>query len=428
MRLRAFQHRFLKGAMAPGIRTAALSLPRGNGKSTLISWLAARALTPGDRFFHSGSESHIVAASLGQARRTVFKILRGMLPDDGSYRISDSENQAHIVHLDTGTKISVLAANFKTAQGLVDVPWVLADEPGSWECNGGQAMHSAIQTAMGKPGSNLRALYAGTLAPAVSGWWHSLIEEGTEGSQYVQSLVGDRGRWDQLRELRRCNPLMYAFESSRAVLKDELRKALSDDRLRAQFLSYRLNLPTADASVMLLAIEDWLRMLERPVPAREGRPAVGVDLGAGRGWSAAVATWPNGRVEARALTPGIPSLEAQERRDKVPSGTYAALVRQGILQVAHGLRVQPTAQLMETIKAWVRQANWPRSGGGSPLVAKVITRPCHSPSRAVVPVRGRAKRRQGCMWVGLLSDEIVVIRSAETVYAVEQNRTALVKA
>ena len=40
-------------------------------------------------------------------------------------------------------------------------------------------------------------------------------------------------------------------------------------------------------------------------------------------------------------------------------------------------------------------------------MAKVITRPCHSPSRAVVPVRGRAKRRQGCMWVGLLSDEIV---------------------
>ena len=226
-----------------------------------------------------------------------------------------------------------LAANFKTAQGLVDVPWVLADEPGAWETNGGQAMHSAIQTAMGKPGSDLRAIYCGTLAPAVSGWWHDLIEEGTEGSQFVQSLVGDRGRWDQLRELRRCNPLMYAFLESRAVLKDELRKALSDDRLRAQFLSYRLNLPTADASVMLLAIEDWLRMLERPVPPRDGRPAVGVDLGAGRGWSAAVATWPNGRVEARALTPGIPSLEAQERRDKVARGTYAALVRQGILQV-----------------------------------------------------------------------------------------------
>ena len=62
-------------------------------------------------------------------------------------------------------------------------------------------------------------------------------------------------------------------------------------------------------------------------------------------------------------------------------------------------------------------------------MAKVITRPCHSPSRAVVPVRGRAKRRQGCMWVGLLSDEIVVIRSAETVYAVEGKtaRTALVR-
>ena len=206
MRLRAFQKRFLAGAMAPGIRTAALSLPRGNGKSTLVAWLAARALTPGDPFFQSGTESHVVAASLGQARRTVFKILRGMLPDDGSYRISDSENQAHVIHLDSGTKLSVLAANHKTAQGLVDVPWVLADEPGAWECNGGQAMHSALQTAMGKPGSDLRAIYCGTLAPAVSGWWHDLIEEGTEGSTFVQALVGDRSRWDQLRELRRVNP------------------------------------------------------------------------------------------------------------------------------------------------------------------------------------------------------------------------------
>ena len=48
LKLQPFQRRFLRSALAPGIRTAALSLPRGNGKSTLVAWLGFRALTPGD--------------------------------------------------------------------------------------------------------------------------------------------------------------------------------------------------------------------------------------------------------------------------------------------------------------------------------------------------------------------------------------------
>ena len=62
-------------------------------------------------------------------------------------------------------------------------------------------------------------------------------------------------------------------------------------------------------------------------------------------------------------------------------------------------------------------------------MAKEITKPCLSPSRAVVLARERAKRRQGRMWVGLLSDEIYIVRSAEAVFLVEGNtaRTASVR-
>ena len=52
-------------------------------------------------------------------------------------------------------------------------------------------------------------------------------------------------------------------------------------------------------------------------------------------------------------------------------------------------------------------------------MAKVITKSCHSPSRAVGPARGRAKRRQGCMRAGLLSNETVMVRSAEVVIMAE---------
>ena len=76
------------------------------------------------------------------------------------------------------------------------VPLVIADEPGAWEVNGGQLMADAILTAQGKPGSPLKLIIIGTLAPAEAGWWHDMIDAGTGGSVYVQALRGNPEKWD----------------------------------------------------------------------------------------------------------------------------------------------------------------------------------------------------------------------------------------
>ena len=52
---------------------------------------------------------------------------------------------------------------------------------------------------------------------------------------------------------------------------------------------------------------------------------MGVDLGGGMAWSAAVALWPSGRSEAFALALGVPDLAAQAKRDNVPRGTHRRL-------------------------------------------------------------------------------------------------------
>ena len=93
-------------------------------------------------------------------------------------------------------------------------------------------------------------------------------------------------------------------------------------------------------------------MTARPAPAPEGRPYVGVDLGAGRSWSAAVAVWRSGRCEAVAIAPGEPSIDAQEKRDRVPAGTYRRLVESGRLAVAAGLRVPSVRSLVDRILPW----------------------------------------------------------------------------
>ena len=351
---RPFQRKFIARATGPGIDTAALSIPRGNGKSWLAGHLISKVLDPDDGLFRPGTESVLCAASIEQAR-IVFRFARETLEPTGQYRFLDSHTRIGIVHKTTNTRLRVIGSNGKTAMGLVGCPWAICDEPGAWEINGGLLLHDAIETAKGKPGSPLRVVYIGTLAPATSGWWHDLVNDGSHSSTYVQALRGDPEKWDRWPEIRRCNPLTAISPEFRKKLLEERDEARRDTRLKARFLSYRLNVPTSDESTMLLVVDDWERVCARPVAEREGRPIVGVDLGGGRAWSAAVAVWRSGRTEAVAIAPGIPSLDEQEKRDRVPSGTYRRLAESGALRVAEGLRVQPPAQLVDGIlSAWGR--------------------------------------------------------------------------
>ena len=347
--LRAFQKQFVRRALAPGIDVAALSIPRGNGKSWLVAHLLTRCLTPGNELHVAGSEYLLCAASIEQAR-LCYRFIRAELEPSGEYRFIDSATRIGITHKASNTRLRVLSSNGKTAMGIVNCPLLVADEPGSWEAAGGTLMYDAIVTALGKPNSPMGTIFIGTLAPAMSGWWHDLITDGTTPTTYVQALQGGSEKWDTWAEIRRCNPLTAISGDFRKRLLVERDAARLDSRLKARFLSYRLNRPSGDESEVLLSVTDWQRVTAREVPERQGRPIVGVDLGGGRAWSAAVAVWGNGRVEAKAVAPGIPNLDEQERRDRVPSGTYAKLFDLGQLEIAEGLRVQPPAALWDMIR------------------------------------------------------------------------------
>ena len=349
MKLLPFQKAFIDGALRPEVDTAFLSLPRGNGKSALAGWLLARILNPADALFRPKTESVLCAASIEQAR-IVFRFARSILEPTGEYRFLDSTTRIGITHKKTNTRLRVIGSNGKTAMGLVNCPWAVCDEPGAWEVNGGTLLFDAIQTAQGKPESRMRSLFIGTIAPAMGGWWRQMVEDGSTGSTFGMALQGDADTWDSPGTIRRCNPLMWKFPDSRKKLLEERDAARADSRLRARFLSYRLNIPSGDESAMLLNLAEWKLALERDVADREGKPIVGIDLGGGRAWSAAVAFWRTGRVEAVALAAGIPSLREQEKRDRMPQGTYSGLFEQQRLMVADGLRVPNPAQLVNFIR------------------------------------------------------------------------------
>ena len=354
--LRPWQRRFVARALSPEVDTAALSIPRGNGKTALAAHILTRALTPGDKLNVPGAEYLLCAASIEQAR-LCFRFIREDLEALGSeFRFLDSNTRIGIVHTPSNTRLRVLSSNGKTSMGIVGCPLLVADEPGSWEANGGLLMHDAITTAQGKPDSALRVIYIGTLAPSTSGWWRELVEDGTHGGTYVQSLCANVKKWDKAAEIRKANPLMWTFKKSRRKLMAERDAGRRDSRLKARFLSYRLNCPTQDEARVLLTVDDWQRSCARPVPERDGRPLVGVDLGAGRAWSACVAVWRNGRVEAYAVAPGLPDIKAQEKRDRVARGTYQKLVDAGLLRTDEGRRVPRVSLVVDQLMLWRAEA------------------------------------------------------------------------
>ena len=127
MNLRPFQRRFLRSALKPGIDVAALSIPRGNGKSWLAAYLLTRCLTPTDHLFVQGAEYLLCAASIEQAR-LCYRFIRADLEPSGQYRFIDSVTRLGIVHKSTNTRLRVLSSNGKTAMGIVNCPLLVADE------------------------------------------------------------------------------------------------------------------------------------------------------------------------------------------------------------------------------------------------------------------------------------------------------------
>ena len=356
-RLFKFQKTFIARAMAPDVDTAALSIPRGNGKS----WLAARILKREllKRIPHV--EYLLCAKSIEQSRH-VYRFIKADLEQQqlkrGRWRFIDSTTRIGITYEDERgiamTKLRVLSSNAKSAMGIVGCPLIVADEPGTWDAIGGELMYDAIQTAMGKPGSPLRAIYIGTLWPdKSSGWWPDFIYRGSHGSTYVQVLKGHRKRWDEMSEVKRVNPVKWRY--TRKKLLAELAEATRFDRKKAVFCSAYMNLPTrADADV-LLSVEDWERMILRDVqPRGTGDPVVGVDIGGRRSWCAATAIWTDTlRVESFAIIGGEFPIEQCEKNDLVARGTYQRLIDNGSLLVAEGKRNVPVGMLVdELFRRW----------------------------------------------------------------------------
>ena len=110
--LRVFQRQFVRKATAKGIDTAALSVPRGNGKSSLAAHILGRCLTPGDESALSPALSICWAPPSNGTIPTVLPIRPfAELEPRGGYQVPGLEQlRIGITHKPTNTRLRVLSS------------------------------------------------------------------------------------------------------------------------------------------------------------------------------------------------------------------------------------------------------------------------------------------------------------------------------
>ena len=346
-KLLPWQTRFLHGAWSVE-GDAALSVARGNGKSTLIAGVACAALdgplqTP-------RADVVCVASSFTQGRVIFESVLAAMrakgedLEDRKRWRVQDSANVATIEHRESGARVRCIGSDPKRMHGM-QVMLALLDEPAQWPAAQRDAMRAALSTGLGKvPGSRMIAL--GTRPADDTHWFARMLAAlGEDGYSQVHAAADDDPIFNK-RTWRKANPSLPVMPDLASRIAREAKEARADPALQPAFKALRLNMGTSDTErAVLLHAESWLRA-EGDVP-REGQLVMGVDLGGTAAMSAIAACWADsGRLECLAALPSIPTLAERERRDGVPEGLYTRCEHEGTLCTLGG-RTVPVEGLLE---------------------------------------------------------------------------------
>ena len=340
LRVLPWEADFVAGAFAPGVQVSALTVGRGNGKTTLAAGLAAAAVD--GPLAQRRGQCIVAAASLNQARvlyshaRAFLEAHHGALTRANGWRAIDSPNYVGIQHLDSGAEVRAIAADPARAHGLAP-SLILADEPAQWPRSAADRLFAALSTALGKlPGSRLVAL--GTRAVAGSGHFFEDLVGG--GADFVAFHAAGRDA-DPLDEAAwaAANPSLDYFPSLRETIAREAKRSASNPELLAAFRALRLNAGVADVDQReLVSAAAFRRCLGEA--SNKGPRAWGIDLASGGAMCAAASySLSTGALDVMAAFPSVPSLEERGRRDAV-GDLYERMRDRGELRVHPGHTVK----------------------------------------------------------------------------------------
>ena len=344
-----WQLSFVAGAWAEGISEASLSVGRGNGKTALLSGIAAATLD-GPLMVPRG-ETVIVASSFEQARiafEHVVAFMGNKLDDKRRWKVWDTAQQARIEDRQTGARVRCVGSDPRRAHGLAPV-LVLADEPSQWPETTGEKMVAALRTAAGKqPHSKFVAL--GTRPARADHWFAKMLNPAAGRYSQVHAAddaddIGNPAEWIK------GNPSMLHMPDLRRAIQAEAEQAQHDPALLASFRALRLNLGTSETADrdMLISAELWAELLKLPEAPPEGRRIWGCDLGGASAMSAICCVWGTGRLQSVAMVGREPDLQSRALRDGA-GDLYQTAYDTGELLISNK-RIPNIQQLFEEAEA-----------------------------------------------------------------------------
>ena len=359
LRLLGWQRRFLQGAFSrPG--DAALSMARGNGKTTFTAAIACAAVDVGGPLVQPMAETLLVASSFDQGLIAFRHVLHFLGPSferygvgpGGRFRIQDSANRATVQDRQTGALLRVLGSDPRRLHGAAPA-LLLLDEISQWPPERVGPMLAALKTSRGKiPGS--RALWLGTRPASPDHPFQRALDGHGVGFRLSYAAPKDVDPF-KVRTWRRSNPSLAFMPDLRAMIESEAKDARRDPVALASFRALRLNQGVSDTvSSVLIDADAWRAAMGQPAAgARAADYVLGIDLGQNAAMSASAAFFRSGELEACAVFPELPGLGERGLADGV-GGLYLDMARRGEL-IQAGRRVSDVGELLrESLRRWGR--------------------------------------------------------------------------
>ena len=351
-----WQRKFLAGAFAPGVAESAISVSRGNGKSHLLSGCACAYIDPDGPLHSRLANVTVVAASFEQAR-IIFEASLAFLMDKYGDRMADKREwrvwntaqQSMIQHVPSGARLRAIGSDPRRAHGLTGT--FLCDEPAQWPPGTGEAMRSALLTALGKQ-TDGRFVALGT-RPADGEHWFAKMLTGECDYAQVHAADADAPPF-ALRTIRKANPSLALMPVLKAAILREAGRVKRDPALLQSYRALRLNQGTSDVlESILLSAETW-QEIEADDVDTSGPYVLGIDCGQNEAMTAASAYFlSSGSLDGFGVFPLTPSLAERGLQDGV-GGDYVSMAAEGDLLQA-GQRVADIGYLLgEALRRWGR--------------------------------------------------------------------------
>ena len=311
-RLHDWQLRFLRDALAPGCREAALSVSTKNGKSALVAVLLLAYLSDKGPLHRHGWRGLVVSLTgalaielrhqveaIAAASGLPIEIRRAPFP--GEVRGPDR------------CKVSILASEKASGHGLGVDLGVLDD--GGLVPESKRDLYSAVRSSVSARDGRVLAISImgdGPLMREIKARSNDPAVVFHEYAAPADCKLDDRSAW------RAANPGLGTIKSE-TYMQDTSRAALATPADAAAFRAHDLNQPVGPSRETALLPQQWDEC-ERgdDLPERDGECVVGLDIGGSASMTACVAIWPaTGRMEVWGGFPSVPDLHSRGQGDAV---------------------------------------------------------------------------------------------------------------